>query len=172
VTELVARLILAPLAELAGNSAAELAFFRTFGQKGSRELLLMLLEDGRLTELLADELWPQFVALATPGAASASELHAKFAGEGQGFELEYVELKNFFRGLEAVVGSPNPNVLATMRREHCNEGARHAVHTPHHQYQSQYQHQYQSQYQPQYQRQSPQRVTITHRQPPRHGTVW
>ena len=41
--------------------------------------------------------------------------------EGSGFDLEYAGLKNFFGGLEAVVGAPNPNVLSGMRREHCNE---------------------------------------------------
>ena len=119
--DLVAQILMQPLYDLAGNAAAELSFFRAFGEMGSRDLLLALMTDGRLTELLADELWPKFVSLATPGAASASELHAKFAGEGAGFELEYASLDAFFGGLEQVVGSPNPNVTTAMRREHCNE---------------------------------------------------
>ena len=112
---------MSPLADLAGNSSAELAFFRAFSHEGSRDLLLTLLTNADIATILADELWPRFVALAQPGAASAGELHAKFVEEGSGFDLEYAGLKNFFGGLEAVVGAPNPNVLSGMRREHCNE---------------------------------------------------
>ena len=93
VAQAVASAILKPLAELDGDSAAELAFFRAFSQRGSRDMLLMLLLDGKVAEMIADSLWPSFVELAQPGAASASELHAKFAEIDKSIqELEAQEL--------------------------------------------------------------------------------
>ena len=48
-TDLVAQILMQPLYDLAGNAAAELSFFRAFGEMGSRDLLLALMTDGRLT---------------------------------------------------------------------------------------------------------------------------
>lgn len=120
VVKTVGEILMAPLEDMSGTSAAELAFARQFGQDGSRDLLVALLESGKVAEALADALWPKFVELSGSGAASASELHQKFVDEAGGFELEYAGLKSFFGGLEAVVGSPAVKVEAGMRREHCN----------------------------------------------------
>ena len=81
-------MLLVPMAELAADPAAQLAFSRAFSRGGSRNLFLTLMADGQLAEVLADALWPRFEALTKQSAASAGELHAKFAGEGQGFEAE------------------------------------------------------------------------------------
>lgn len=126
-----AEVLMEPLDDLNGNSAAELAFSREFGKNGSRELLVALLQQANLAEKLAAALWPKFMELANQGAASASELHQKFVDEAGGFELEYCGLKSFFGGLEAVVGSPDVKVEAGMMRDHCGcEDSREAFTTP------------------------------------------
>ena len=118
VTDEIATVLMSPLPDLTGNSIAELAFFRAFGKEGTKELLHALLSENRVIDSLTDLLWPKFVELGAPTqSASAGELHSKFVEQGTGFDLEYAGLKNFFGGLEAVVGSPNPSVLAAMRRE-------------------------------------------------------
>jgi HEAT repeat protein len=121
VVDIVAKALMSPLPDLQGSSAAELAFFRALSKDGSRDMLLALLNTGKVAEALADALWPQFIALSKMGeAVDASKLHGKFVDEGSGFDLEYLGLKSFFAGLEAVVGSPDPHVLDGMRRDHCS----------------------------------------------------
>ena len=49
-------------------------------------------------------------------AAASGEMQDKFSQDARGM-LEYGNLKVFFRGLEGLVGSPNPNVMAAMAEE-------------------------------------------------------
>ncbi|KOO24567.1 pbs lyase heat-like repeat protein [Chrysochromulina tobinii] len=129
VTQLIGQLLMRPLEDLETSAAfagastypgsVELHFFRALGSKGSRAALVRLLETGHLLDTLADALWPKIQLLAQRGAATATELHNKFMDEGVGFDLEYLGLKSFFAGLEAVVGAPSPQVLEGMRRDHC-----------------------------------------------------
>ena len=129
VTQLIGQLLMRPLEDLETSAAfagastypgsVELHFFRALGSKGSRAALVRLLEKGDLLDTLADALWPKIQLLAQRGAATATELHNKFMDEGMGFDLEYLGLKSFFAGLEAVVGAPSPQVLEGMRRDHC-----------------------------------------------------
>ena len=45
--------------------------------------------------------------------------HNKFASASGSFELAFHPLPVFFSGLEQLIGSANPNLLGTMRHEHC-----------------------------------------------------
>ena len=83
VADAVAEVLMGPLSDLSGNSAAELAFFRAFSKGGSRELLQALLSEGQVVEVLTEALWPKFVGLAQPGAASASERRRRALAGGQ-----------------------------------------------------------------------------------------
>ena len=130
VADIVGRVLMQPLSDLQNAEPAfegastypgtiELSFFRALGRGGSRAAILALLRDGDVAQALADGLWDSFAAFATQAAATATELHNKFVDEGTGFDLEYAGLKNFFSGLEAVVGAPSPQVYDGMKREHC-----------------------------------------------------
>lgn len=130
VSDIVGRVLMRPLADLETGAAfagasvypgsVELHFCRALGAKGSRMALLRLLREGDVIETLVDALWPKLEALASTGAATATELHNKFVDEGAGFDLEYAGLKSFFSGLEAVVGAPTPQVYMGMKRDHCD----------------------------------------------------
>ena len=119
VADVLGEVLMSFMADDMRDSAAELAFFRAMSTGGSKELLLSLLQMGKVAEVLADALWPKFLQLTQAAASSASEMHSKFVEEGVGFDLEYADLKSFFGGLEAVVGAPSPKVLEGMKADHC-----------------------------------------------------
>ena len=60
---------------------------------------------------------PRLKRLSTSKEATSAEMQDKFSQDAQGM-LEYGSLKVFFGGLEGLVGSPNPNVMAAMAEEH------------------------------------------------------
>ena len=72
---------------------------------------------GPLVALLA----PRLRALATDEAATSGEMQDKFSQDTRGM-LEYGNLNVFFGGLEALVGSPNPNIRKMMADEHTDRG--------------------------------------------------
>ena len=70
---------------------------------------------------LVARLAPRLRALATVEASTSGEMQAKFSQECRGM-LEYGSLSVFFGGLEGLVGSPNPKVMAAMTEEHSARG--------------------------------------------------
>jgi len=105
-------------ARLAGESPAdELAFARGLDCTGEA-LQERLLKGGALAKLVAC-LAESLSQLQHAQAATATELHDKFVADGKGFTLKLGGLKDFFSGLETIVGSPSPQVEQAMVREHC-----------------------------------------------------
>ena len=49
------------------------------------------------------------------------ELHSRFAALPDSFTFEYAGLEAFFAGLEGLIGSPSPDVLAAQTREHSSD---------------------------------------------------
>merc|ERR1719350_2401272 len=70
-------------------------------------------------EKLADCIWDRIGELSD--TVSGSELSSKFAQDTNNFKLAFGNLSTFFGGLEALIGSPNPNVRKAMHTEHCEE---------------------------------------------------
>lgn len=68
---------------------------------------------------LAEAVWTGLVALRGAVAVTGHELHTKFLAEPGAFELSFGGLSTFFAGLERLIGPPQPNLLESMRREHC-----------------------------------------------------
>ena len=68
---------------------------------------------------VARALRPRLSELATASAVtSAHELHDKFVQDPRTFELRFEAIGAFYGGLEAMIGSPDPNVRTAMEREH------------------------------------------------------
>ena len=103
---------------LAGESPAdELAFARSIDCT-SEALHERLLKGGALTKLAAC-LAESLRQLQQADAATAAELHDKFAVSGSAFTLQLGGLEGFYGGLEGLVGAPDPQVRQGMEREHC-----------------------------------------------------
>jgi hypothetical protein len=68
---------------------------------------------------LVRALRPRLSELATASAVtSVHELHDKFVQDPRTFELRFGAMGAFYGGLEAFIGSPDPNVRTAMEREH------------------------------------------------------
>ena len=80
-----------------------------------RESVRTLLSTRQFIGCLVDLIWAEVRTLQSVGATTREDLTSKFAGA---IELSYSGLDTFFGGLEGVVGSPDPKVLAGMRHEH------------------------------------------------------
>jgi len=85
----------------------------------SRDELLERLKVGGCLDKLADAIWPKIDVLKN-GPATAAELAAQWKDEGAG-GLLFGGLPQFFQGLEPRIGSPDPNVLKEMARDHCGQ---------------------------------------------------
>ena len=70
-----------------------------------------------VAEALAGVLHPEVRRLCETEAVTAAALHHKFL-QSAAFTLKFSELSAFFGGLEKQIGSPDPNVLYGMEREH------------------------------------------------------
>lgn len=98
------------------NGGDELEAMRALGGSANLEDELIVRLAAAIRPL-ATRLAPRLRALATVEAATSGEMQNKFSQETRGM-LEYGSLSVFFGGLEALVGSPNPKVRATMAEEH------------------------------------------------------
>ena len=94
----------------------ELAAMRALGGSATLEDELTMRLAAAIGPLVA-RLAPRLRALATVEASTSGEMQAKFSQECRGM-LEYGSLSVFFGGLEGLVGSPNPKVMAAMTEEH------------------------------------------------------
>ena len=100
----------------------ELEAMRALGSSAEVEhLLAKSLRNGLVVEKLVGLLAPKLRELSTSQAASASELHSKFAADGGAFSLSYAGLSTFFGGLEAKIGTPKPNLDEAVHDEHCDQ---------------------------------------------------
>ena len=98
----------------------ELAAMRALGGSATLEDELTVRLAAAIGPLVA-RLAPRLRALATVEAATSGEMQTKFSQECRGM-LEYGSLSVFFGGLEGLVGSPNPKVMAAMTEEHSARG--------------------------------------------------
>ena len=98
----------------------ELAAMRALGGSATLEDELTMRLAAAIGPLVA-RLAPRLRALATVEASTSGEMQAKCSQECRGM-LEYGSLSVFFGGLEGLVGSPNPKVMAAMTEEHSARG--------------------------------------------------
>jgi hypothetical protein len=115
-----------PLVSKAGipevHPEVQLAYMKALGkadQDLSQKLFEALLKSGRVMSLYAETLSEAAAQLSRAKAATAEELNSKFATE-KSFELAFGKLSDFSRGLEGMIGAPNPNIMEAMMKEHCN----------------------------------------------------
>ena len=101
---------------LGTDTQAALDFVR---QLRDRDQLSRLLRAADVTDGIVDLVWREVLALQAAGVATSDEVQSKFAGA---IELSYGGLEQFFGGLEAVTGPPNPNVHEAMEEEHLRRG--------------------------------------------------
>ena len=101
---------------LGTDAQAALAFVRRLRD---RDELSRLLSATDVTDGIVDLVWREVLALQAAGAATSDEVQSKFSGA---IELSYGGLEQFFGGLEAVTGSPSPNVDEAMEAEHLHRG--------------------------------------------------
>ena len=94
----------------------ELEAMRALGSSATLEDDLLARLTAAVRPLVA-RLSPLLLALATVREATSGEMQTKFSQDTHGM-LEYGSLSVFFGGLEALVGSPSPKVMATMVEEH------------------------------------------------------
>ena len=103
------------------GETAQLDFIRSLGREDAavgKAAVLQLLLRSPLIVRMADAVWDEAHTLAGQAAATAVELHSKFADDGA-FTLRYGGMETFFGGLEKLLGSPSANLLEAMNREHC-----------------------------------------------------
>ena len=81
--------------------------------------LVRMLQDPKLQHRLAKLIADGVRQLGDATAASGEEFNSKFQGEPGTFQMAFANLSHFYSGLEAVVGTPNPNLDESMCREHC-----------------------------------------------------
>ena len=101
----------------AGGYSSQSSFEFVRGLK-SREAVAAVLSSEQVIAGMVDLVWEAAQSLNAAKAATASQLNAKFAAEGGGFDMKYGDLSTFFHGLEGKIGSPNPNIFQAMEREH------------------------------------------------------
>ena len=61
---------------------------------------------------------PQIKKLGAATAESGEALNAKFVEEFHSDEMAFGGQESFFKGLDRLIGPPNPNLLEGMRSEH------------------------------------------------------
>lgn len=69
---------------------------------------------------IAAHVWTGLQQFRGGSAVEGLDLHNKFQQDPRNFDLDFGDLSTFFGGLEARVGTPNPNVKEAMRVEHCD----------------------------------------------------
>ena len=96
----------------------ELAAMRLLGAQCDEAALARRLQQANIAEVLAAHVAPALHLLRQAPAASIAEAHDKFATDEKSFTLKFSSLTEFFGGLEAKIGPPNPQVEKAMRMEH------------------------------------------------------
>ena len=120
IEEICANALLAP--HYAGRHTAddladdELAYVRSLHSEA--EVRTLLSSGSGVLDRLSRAVWAGVESLRSTGAQTGAELHAKFVQDGVGFTLSYGGLDTFWRGLEALVGAPNPKLAESIEREH------------------------------------------------------
>jgi len=116
--ESVASALVRPLIDLEdAGEEAELTYLKKLDRK-SLERLLCGASPNMLTLELTERVWQGVELLREAYAVTTTELHAKYLQDGQYFTLSYGGLETFFGGLEALVGSPTPQLREAMNKEH------------------------------------------------------
>ena len=99
------------------ESGTELDYVINLGSLGA-EGVRAILDEGRLLEGLSKQLALAAKTFAKQRAATATDLHAKFCQDESLQRLKFGELKNFYSGLDGVVGPPATDLEMGMLREH------------------------------------------------------
>ena len=113
-----------------GAGQTELEFVRALGASFNGDAaaghahFLTLLRQADALDALAGRVRDGVDRLLASSAATGAELQGRFLQDGAG-TLSYSGLSTFFRGLEGMVGSPDPKVEEAMAREHRECGDSH-----------------------------------------------
>lgn len=115
----VTRAIAAALHGAQVDPQSELEHIRQLGRRRvSAAEVRAMLESGGLLETLSEELSQAADTFSKQRAATAGELHEKFCLDNELNRMKFGELKNFYKGLEGVVGPPATDLETGMLREH------------------------------------------------------
>ena len=106
------------------------SWLRALGKQGEQgeAAVHALLCDPVVVRDLAAKVWGGVQALAATdetdegrhSPTAAQQLQDKFVQKGTTLALDFGSLSTFYAGLEGLVGAPSPQVLTTMRNEHCS----------------------------------------------------
>ena len=58
---------------------------------------------------------------AVPTPEEGRALHTRFAAAADSFTFQYANVKDFFAGLEGLIGSPSPDIMDAMKRDHASD---------------------------------------------------
>jgi hypothetical protein len=130
VVDTIEQALLAPLGQV--PSKVQQAYLTSLGQLGSAagsSAFLELLHDGDVLEKLAHALWQGAKRLDPTSVTPARKVtaYAKFVSDSDSIQLTYGGTSTFLRGLEALIGPPNIEVLGTMTNEHTKAADSHQV---------------------------------------------
>lgn len=119
-------------------STAMKAFLANEGVRGDRQTFIFLqhlAREGKEDQIrsafeailcqdtikfIADALTHNVLELARQQASNASSLNSKFATDDTTYELAFGGKSDFQKGLDGLVGPPQPNVQSSMKNEHCS----------------------------------------------------
>ena len=120
-----AELLLAPFQSFKSkpeyeNANIDLELIRALAkEQDSKAAVLALLEHSNALPQIASFISEKMVQLVGAAAVSGHTLNAKFVEDYDASEMAFGQQNEFFKGLEGLIGPPNPDLVKAMRGEHC-----------------------------------------------------
>ena len=120
-----AELLLAPFQRVKSmpeyeNANIDLELIRALAEEqDSKAAVLALLEHSNALPQIASFISEKMVQLVGAAAVSGHTLNAKFVEDYDASEMAFGQQNEFFKGLEGLIGPPNPDLVKAMRGEHC-----------------------------------------------------
>ena len=99
---------------------AEMAFCQALCEGGEKRIQEMLTK-GKVVDQLAEKIHAAAQRLKEGGSKEGSTggLNTKFVDDYGATEMAFGQQDEFFKGLEGIIGPPNPDLVKAMRGEHC-----------------------------------------------------
>jgi hypothetical protein len=122
-SDMLEEVLLGPLKkvmEIGDNvGTVELELIRAIAnEKEPRAVVMSLLEKSMAMQRITDFILVKMDKLMKAAAESGQALNSKFVEEYNSNEMAFGGQESFFKGLDGLIGPPNPNLLEGMRNEH------------------------------------------------------